>query len=52
VDPAAGVAAELAALSETWLVTYEWNCFTDNMRIKRDVVIVIEKITDTIMLDI
>ena len=44
VAPAADVAPELAAFSGIWLGTYEWNYFADNVRIKRDVVIVIEKI--------
>ena len=44
VVPAADVAPELAVFSGIWLGTYEWNYFADNVRIKRDVVIVIEKI--------
>ena len=44
VAPAADVAPELAAFSGIWLGTYEWNYFADNVRIKRDVVIVVEKI--------
>lgn len=47
VLPAADVAPELAAFSGIWLGTYEWNYFADNVRIKRDVVIVVEKITGT-----
>ena len=47
VAPAADVAPELAAFSGIWLGTYEWNYFADNVRIKRDVVIVVEKITGT-----
>ena len=44
VMPAADVAPELAAFSGIWLGTYEWNYFADGVRIKRDVVIVAEKI--------
>lgn len=44
IAPAADVAPELAAFSGIWLGTYEWNYFADNVRIKRDVVIVVEKI--------
>ena len=43
--PAADVAAELAAFSGIWLGTYEWTYYGDNVRIKRDVVIVVEKIS-------
>ena len=45
VAPAADVAPELAAFSGIWLGTYEWTYYGDNVRIKRDVVIVVEKIT-------
>jgi hypothetical protein len=45
VTPAADVAPELAAFSGIWLGTYEWNYYADGVRIKRDVVIVAEKIT-------
>ena len=44
VAPAADVAPELAAFSGIWLGTYEWTYYGDNVRIKRDVVIVVEKI--------
>ena len=47
VATTADVAPELAAFSGIWLGTYEWNYFADNVRIKRDVVIVVEKITGT-----
>ena len=45
VLPAADVAPELAAFSGIWLGTYGWDYFADGVRIKRDVVIVAEKIT-------
>ena len=45
VPPAADVAPELAAFSGIWLGTYEWTY--NAQRIKRDVVIVVEKITGT-----
>jgi len=45
VAPAADVAAELASFSGIWLGTYEWTYYGDNVKIKRDVVIVVEKIT-------
>lgn len=45
VAPAADVAPELAAFSGIWLGTYEWDYFTDKVHVKRDVVIIVEKIT-------
>lgn len=45
ISPTADVAPELAAFSGIWLGTYEWTYYAENVRIKRDVVIVVEKIT-------
>lgn len=44
VAPAADIAPELAAFSGIWLGTYDWTYYGDNVKIKRDVVIVVEKI--------
>ena len=46
VAPTADVAPELAAFSGIWLGTYEWDYFTDKVHVKRDVVIIVEKITE------
>ena len=45
VAPASDIVPELAAFSGIWLGTYEWTYYGDNVKIKRDVVIVVEKIT-------
>ena len=44
VAPGPGVLPEVAAFFGTWVGTWEWDYYTDGVHVKRDAVIIVEKI--------